>query len=184
MKTQRREFVTFYSPGTLFAETTTKEIGERNVKVALAMAETITERYNATPYGFRFETRIVAEPLPDGEGGTLRVDPKTVAESGTYFLGGKLVTLDEVEARDDPKESILRSNMRCNDSTIVCEVVRGYKSTHPFTDKDFVVDASGEVTERGDDPRHVAYRIAARERIAAYYAAEEKRYAATPKSAG
>ena len=44
------------------------------------------------------------------------------------------------------------------------------------------MDASGEVTERGDDPRHVAYRAAARERIAAYYVAEATERLALAKS--
>ncbi len=165
----RKHYVTFYSPGTLFSESTTKPIGKRDTREAVAMAEQIVERYGAKPYGFRFETRIVKDPVPDGEGGTLEVQPKTIDESGTYFLGGTLETLDDLERRAEPRDEICRSNMRRNGYPIVCSVVNGYKSTHPFTDDDFVVDASGAVVERGDDPRHVAYRAERIARDKVYY---------------
>lgn len=151
------EFVVFYSPGTLYAEITSKPIPSRDVKLAVQMAETIIERYDAKPYGFRFETRIVSEPIPDGKGGTLDVQSKRVSQTGAYFLGGKLETYDEVVARNDPKEDILRSNMKFG-SPIVCVTTNVYRSTHPFEEYDFVVDAAGEIAERGDDPRWVAYR--------------------------
>ena len=175
MKPQRQEFVIFYSPGTFVSEMTTNPIAERDTKLAVQMSETVRERYNARPYGFKFETRIVAEPVPDGEGGELMVQPKTVATSGMYFLGGKLETLDEVEARNDPKEDILRSNMRNASSHIVCVNENGYRSTLPFTEKDVVVNATGEIVERGDDPKHVAYRECVRARLAAKYSAASNR---------
>lgn len=173
MATKRQEFVTFYSPGTLFSEMTQKPIAERDVKLAVQMSETIRERYNARPYGFVFETRIVSDPVPDGEGGELHVESKLVECSGTYFLGGKLETLDEVEARNDPKESILRGNMENDDSHIVCVTTNGYRSVHPFTERDFVVNAAGKITERGDDPRYVAYREEVRKRLSGAEAALE-----------
>ena len=101
----KKHFVTFLSPGTFFAETTTKPIDSWDVDKAVEMARTVKERYNARPYGFRFSTR---ERGPDD------LDSKEVKTSGVYFLGGKIETLKEVEARNDPKEEILRSNMRCN----------------------------------------------------------------------
>lgn len=159
----RAHYVTFYSPGTLFAESTTKEIAEWNPKVAVGMAETVLERYGATPYAFEFSTRIVAGPIPDGEGGTLAVEPKTVETSGKYFLGAKLETLDEIETRNLENESILVSNMTCNEWPIMATTTHRFRSTQPFTEKDFVVGAAGAIVERGDDPKHVAYRA---ERIA------------------
>lgn len=154
----RKEFVTFYSPGTLFAESTSLPIESRDVALATQKSQDITERYNAKPYGFRFETRIVADPVSDGEGGTLHVEPKTVDTSGMYFLNGRLETVDEVEARNDPKEHILLSNMQGNGMWVVCITTNGYKSTQPFTEKDFMVNALGVVVKRGDDPRLVEYR--------------------------
>src|SRR5688572_23657281 len=110
MKTRKQHFVTFYSPGTFVAEMTTKPIGEWSAALAARMASDVTERYNSKPYGFRFSTSIVADPVSDGAGGTLEVRPKQIVESGMYHLGGELLTYDDVRARNDPKENILRSN--------------------------------------------------------------------------
>ena len=101
----KKHFVTFYSPGTMVAEGTTLPIEEWNVDRAVEMAKGIVERYGATPYGFRFSTRARTED---------DLDSKVVEQSGMYFLGGKIETLEEVEARNDPNEAILRSNMRGN----------------------------------------------------------------------
>lgn len=130
MAARRQEFVTFYYPGILFSETASRPIGDRDPKAALALAEAI----KAKPYGFCFETRIVIDPVSDGEGGTVAVPSKLVDQSGTYFIGGKLETLDDVIARNDPKERILQSNMRNDDWHIVCVTMNGHKSTMPFTD--------------------------------------------------
>lgn len=125
MTISKQEFVTFYSPGSLFAESTTKPIASRDVKLAVQMSESVVERYNATPYGFRFESCLVADPIPDGHGGFLEVKSKLVGKSGIYFLGGKLETLDEIEARNDPKERILLSNMRINEWPVVWVSTKG-----------------------------------------------------------
>lgn len=100
-----QHFVTFYSPGTFLAETTTKPIKSWNVGAAVRMASTIKERYGATPFGFRFTTR---------SRGPKDLDSKQVKASHMYYLNGEVFTRAQVEARNDPKEEILRSNMRCN----------------------------------------------------------------------
>lgn len=154
----RKHYVVFYSPGTFVAETSQEPIEEWSPRIAVGMAEKIVERYDSTPYGFRFETRLVRDPIPDGEGGTLTVASKKVAESGMYFLGGRLRTVDDVatEARKD--EEILLSNMLGNDYPIVVEVVKRWKSTQPFDATDCIVDATGDVVERGNHPKWVEYR--------------------------
>jgi hypothetical protein len=156
----RRHHVTFYSPGTLFAEQTTREIGSWDPKLAAEMAKDVVERYGATPYAFRFSTILTREPVDDGEGGKLNVESKEVAHSGLHFLGGKLETLDDVEARADPKEDILRSNMRCNEHVIVC--VRGaparFRSCIPFGPEDMLCDEEGNILKRGVDPALAEYR--------------------------
>src|SRR4051812_893169 len=98
-------FVTFYSPGTFVAEDTTKPIELWDVDAAVKMARDIHERYNAVPYGFRFTTRTRADD---------ELDSKVTAKSGLYFLGGKIETVAEVEARNDPAEHILLANMKGN----------------------------------------------------------------------
>jgi len=154
--------VTFFSPGTFVSETTSKEIGEWDTRMAIAMAERIVERHGAIPYGFRFETVRVGTTV-DPDGAEVAVAPKTLNTSGYYYIEGKLVTLDDVEARNDPSERILRDNMRYNRYPVIVETRRGYLHTRQFEHEDVIVDAAGNVTRRGDDAELVAYRA---ERIA------------------
>lgn len=149
--------VTFYSPGTLFDEETTKPIEKWDPRLAVGMSETIVERHGSKPYGFRFSTYLTAAPVPDGQGGFLQVEHRFVRMSGIYFLGGRLETLDKVEARRDPGEKVLRSNMRTS-WPIVIVSERSYKTTRPFEQTSMVVDAQGRITERGDDAGRIAYR--------------------------
>jgi len=126
----KKHFVTFYSPGTFIAEQTIKPIDSWDVDVAREMASSITERYDAKPYGFRFSTR---ERGPD------ELDSKTSETSCMYYLGGKVETLAEVEARNDPKDSILLSNMRCNGFDRVITTTEGWRWTQPLNDDDVVL---------------------------------------------
>lgn len=169
----RKHQVRFYSPGTLFSESSTYDIESWDTAKAVELSEKVVERYGAKPYGFTFETLLVAEDVPDGEGGTLRVESKRVAQSGVHFLGGKLETYDDVVARNDDKESILRSNMRCNEMWIVCINTNSWRSTMPFSDEDCIVDARGVIIERGDDPKYRAYRSEQTAKRDAEYARED-----------
>src|SRR6266853_469139 len=126
-----KHFVTFYSPGTFIAETTTKPIESWDVETAKGMAHEIVERYNATPYGFRFSTRS----RQDDE-----LDSQETASSNFYFLGGKVETLAEVEARNDPKEHILRQNMRCNHWDKIVVNDNSWRATQPLDKDDVVLD--------------------------------------------
>ena len=127
----KRHFVTFLSPGTFMAESSTKQVESWDVTAAQAMAEGITERHNAVPYAFYFHTM---ERAP-GEW-----EPKRTATSSTYYLPHcKVETLEEIEARNDPKESILRSNMRCNDWKRLVTTTKGWKWSQPLNDSDVVL---------------------------------------------
>lgn len=128
--TIEKHFVTFFSPGTFMAESTTKPIHTWNIAKAKSMAETIEERYNAVPYAFQFTTRTRG---PDD------LDSKVTATSPTYYLHCKVETLEEIEARADPKENILRSNMRINEWNKVVVTTRGWKWTQPLRDGDVVL---------------------------------------------
>ena len=160
---RQKHYVVFESPGTLFSESSNAEIGEWSTHLACRLAASVVERHGAKPYCFRFETRLVADAVDDGEGGVLEVVPKTVKQSGRHFISGVLRTVEDVRRDALPDERILLSNMECNDYPIVCETRNSYRSTQPFRQDDFVVDAAGNITERGDDPKHVAYRTAALE---------------------
>lgn len=158
MKPTPKHFVRFLSPGTFFDEQSERSIADWDIKAAIGLSETIEERYGAKPYGFVFETRLIAEDIDDGYGGKMRVEPKTIKKSGVHFINGKLKTLDQLEAAAVEKEEILRTNMRMNDWPIAVFTVNRYTSCHPFEEKDCVVNLKGEIVERGDDPKHVAYR--------------------------
>lgn len=127
----QKHFVTFYSPGTFVAETTERPINAWDVDAAVEIAETITERYGARPYGFRFTTRGRG---PDD------LDSKVVANSVFYYLGGKIETLEEVRERNDPKERILLSNMEVNGYKRVIRITRGWSWTQPLDDGDVVLN--------------------------------------------
>lgn len=101
----RKHFVTFLSPGTFVAETTTKEISSWSADEAMRMADDIVERYSATPYGFYFTTR----ERDDDD-----LDSKEVERSNLYYLGGDIITLEELNKRNDPKEEVLRWNAKAN----------------------------------------------------------------------
>ena len=156
----RKHYVTFYSPGTFVSESSTLSIEDWDTAKAVEMAKNIQERHGAKPYGFRFETRLNHADVQDAEGVWLKVQEKTVKSSGTYFLGGKLETFDDVVARNSDKENILRSNMEGNGMWIVCINTNSYRSTMPFEENDRIVDEKGVVVEAGDDPKHVNYRNA------------------------
>ncbi len=123
-----RHFVTFFSPGTFVSETSKKPIDSWDVDRAVKMAADIVERHGATPYGFRFTTR---------ERGDDDFDSQESATSGMYFLGGELLTLADVEARNDPKDSTLLSNMRTNK---YARVIQHKSIILPFGDNDTLVE--------------------------------------------
>ena len=133
MDEMKKHFVTFYSPGTFIAEGSTRPVEAWDVKAAQKMAEGIEERYSAIPYGFQFTTR---ERGPDD------FDSKETARSPMYYLPHcKVETLAEIDARDNPKESILRQNMRSNGWDRVVVTTKGWRWTQPLEATDVVLTA-------------------------------------------
>ena len=127
MNTQKH-YVTFYSPGSFVLETTTKEIDVWSVDLAVYYAKKIKERHGAIPYGFSFKTK-------ESDGWS----SKTVKESGMYYLGGRLLTIDDIP--DTKENSILRDNMRFNNYEYVIENINSWKITLPFhKDKDILLE--------------------------------------------
>jgi hypothetical protein len=127
----KKHFVTFYSPGTFVAESTTKPIPSWDVKLALEMVKFIVERHNATPYAFHFSTR---------EQGEEDLDSRETKTSNLYYLHGKVETLAQVKARALPKEKILLSNMECNGWDRIITSTRGWKWTQPLHKSDVVLN--------------------------------------------
>lgn len=124
-------FVEFFSPGTFVSEKTTRPIETWDVEAASAMAVDIIERHAARPFGFRFITK----PRGDDD-----LDSKIIESSAIYYLGGKVRTLAEVEADNDPSEAILRRNMRNNGYDRVITNTNSWKFTAPLHEKDIVLD--------------------------------------------
>lgn len=111
-------------------------------------------------YWFRFITTISSDPVPDGEGGWLKVSP-SVKVSGRYFVRGTgLRTFDAVVLGRRPGEAALALEMRSRRSWIFVDLPSLPPLQTMFEEADVLLDARGEVVERGDDPRHVAYRAA------------------------
>jgi hypothetical protein len=133
MKTAKIEkhFIRFFSPGTFMAETSELPIEKWDTNLAMKIARTVKERYGAVPYGFVFFTKARSDK---------DLDSKEVKTSNMYFLGGKVETLEEVEKRNDPKEEILRSNMRCNKYDKIIINTNSWKWTQPLGKKDVVLD--------------------------------------------
>lgn len=125
-----QHFVTFLSPGTFVAEQSTKPVPSWDVDLAVAMSADIQERHSARPYGFYFTTR----GREDHE-----LDSKVIAKSPMHYIGGKVETLEEVEARNAPDEKILRSNMRCNGFGRIWTTTEGWRWTQPLNDDDVVI---------------------------------------------
>lgn len=126
----RKHFVIFFSPGTFVAETTEKPIDSWNIDKAVEMSREVKQRYDAIPYGFCFTTR---ERKYD------ELDSKEIKRSGTYFLGGKILTIEDLRARNDPKDKILISNMECNHWNRIIENNNSWKWVQPLRDGDVIV---------------------------------------------
>jgi len=156
----RKHKVTFLSPGTFVNEQTTRAIDEWDTSKAAKMAASIEERYGSKPYGFYFTTDIVSNDVDDGEGGKLKVQPKEVARSSMYFLGGELLTYEDIVARNSKDEEILRRNMLGNDYPVVIVNTNSWKVTLPFEKKDVLLDDTGNVVVQGDAPEWMEHRRA------------------------
>ena len=126
-----KHFVTFCSPGTFVTEENTKPIDSWNVDIAIKMSKDIKERYDATPYGFYFTTRS----RNDNE-----LDSHEAARSPMYYLGGTVLTLEQVKSKNDPADKILISNMERNGYDRIIINSNSWKWTQPLNKDDFVLN--------------------------------------------
>ncbi len=129
MQITRKHFVTFLSPGTFFNEETTKPIPSWDVKVAVRMSRKIVERYGAKPFAFVFSTCELSWK---------DLGLKTTKESGRYFLGGRVLTLEEVK-KEMPNESILIGNMERNKIRKVVVNENSWRCIQPLESGDIVL---------------------------------------------
>lgn len=124
-------FVTFFSPGTLVAESTERPIASWDVDEAVKMARGIKERHGAVPYGFRFSTR---------SRGPNDLDSKVSARSGMYYLGGKVETLAAVKARATENDRTLIANMEVNGWDRIVTNDNSWRWTQPLEANDVVLE--------------------------------------------
>lgn len=68
------------------------------------------------------------------------LDSKVVARSGRYYLGGTIETIEDVRQRNDPKESILLSNMESNGWERIVVNTNSWKIVQPLKDGDVLLD--------------------------------------------
>ena len=129
-----KHFVTFFSPGTFVAETTTQEIEAWDIAEATKRSRLIKERHGATPYGFQFTTRRRGEK---------DFDSKEVNRSGMYYLGGETLTIKNLEKEDAQKNRTLISNMRCNGWKKVVRNDNSWRWVQPLNAGDTVLKQGG-----------------------------------------
>jgi hypothetical protein len=128
-----KHFVRFYSPGTFVAEQSELPIDSWDTEKAIELSYTIRERHGALPYGFQFITRSRTDD---------DLDSKVSATSNMYYLGGEILTLEDIKSRKDPKDSILILNMEGNGWDRVVVNTNSYKWTQPLNRGDVVLPYS------------------------------------------
>jgi hypothetical protein len=109
----KKHFVTFLSPGTIVAESTTKDIDSWDTDKAIKISKGIKERHGALPYGFYFTTR----------------------ERGAEDFGSK----ETQKKQNVPNDQILISNMECNKWDKVIINTNSWEWTQPLHDCDVVL---------------------------------------------
>lgn len=129
----KKHFVEFYSPGTLVSEVSTEPVDSWDIDVAIQISKSIRERHSARPYGFCFITR---------ERGENDLDSHISERSNLYYLGGRIETWEEIEARNDPNEKVLRSNMRINNIDKVIVNNNPWRFTAALKEGDVVLDVN------------------------------------------
>jgi len=125
----KKNYVTFYSPGTMVAEMTKREVPSWSVAKVLKILPDIEERHGAKPYGFRFTTM---------KRGIRDFAPREVAQSNMYYVNCSVQTLKEVEA-EGPESATLAQNMKTNKWDRIVTTNAGWKWSHPLEDGDIVL---------------------------------------------
>lgn len=126
-----KHFVKFFCPGAIVAEEEILPIDDWDVDKAKEMSKDILQRWNSKPYAFQFITKSRTDD---------ELDSHVSAKSGVYYINGKVQTLEELRAENNPKNAILISNMENNGWDKVVTTFSPWRFTQPFyEDKDSVV---------------------------------------------
>lgn len=146
----RQHFVTFVVHSMLSPVLVKRPIDSWDVRAAVAMIEHMKEK----PHWFRFSTWLTHDPVPDGEGGTLNVEPRELECSGRYYTTGKVRSADERVA-----DEVVHRRVK---QPFSIDIGTSLLRDEDFNADDFVVDAAGAIVERGDASERAAYRAAYR----------------------
>jgi hypothetical protein len=122
----RRHFVKFFSPGLAVGEETIEPIDRWDTAIAVKMSRDIKERDGTLPYGFRFVTK---ERRDD------ELDSVEVGRSCMYFLGGEVLTINEIDAG----KKVLLSNMESKGVDKIIINKNSWKWTQPLHEGDVVL---------------------------------------------
>lgn len=133
----KKHFVEYASPGTFFAESSSREIAEWSVSDAIKMMAGIVERYNARPYGFRFYTM---------ERGNEDLNASRVAKSHWYFVNCDVLTAEEILADTNPEFRIMRLNVEANGYKRIARTRTGWLAHLPMADEDEAIEAPDLLT--------------------------------------
>ena len=126
----KKNFVTFYSPGSFVSETEDREIETWDVEQACDMARTIKARYNAIPYAFQFYTK----GRSDAE-----LDSSVIDRSGLYYINCNKLSKEQI-ADEYGTSSILYRNMENNRWEYIARTIIGWKGHYPIENDDVVLD--------------------------------------------
>lgn len=133
----KKHFVEYASPGTFFAESSSREIAEWSVSDAIKMMAGIVERYNARPYGFRFYTM---------ERGNEDLNASRVVNSHWYFVNCDVLTAEEILADTNPEFRIMRLNVEANGYKRIARTRTGWLAHLPMADEDEAIEAPDLLT--------------------------------------
>lgn len=152
MQTKQYYLVTYYSPGTFFAETSAYKFDNFFLRHFVKKAESITERYNAKPYGFCVEKYEEIVGLPNG----FECKPKLLEKAeGTFFINGKVVFSRDL---DKEKDGIFISNLERNSQGVGITSTNSYRFNSYFSESDFIVNDVGVTIRSGRDKDIMEYR--------------------------
>lgn len=131
----KKHFVCFYTPGSFCSEEYEYPVEKWDINQAKEMAKTVKEKYTLMPYGFNFVTR----GRNDDE-----LDSRVLEKSPLYYLGGKIETIEEVNARNLDSEYILRENMRRNNHNKIIVNDNSFRYFAPLKDTDIILQWDNE----------------------------------------
>jgi hypothetical protein len=133
-----KHYVDFYqSTGMPQPERTRKPIPRWDTELAMEMARELAgDDLKSFPYGFRFLTKKLSKGNLKG---------KVTESSGMYYIGGRIVTHEEISTRDDPKDVLLSKNMRLMGVSKIVEVDNaGGRVRVPHDERDQMIQFAGE----------------------------------------